>query len=332
MVPRWESAPDLAAAARQWSVVMLASEPAPLILANLAWHLDAGARAVHLYLDNPRDTVANQASALPGVHVTRCDQVFWQSLSGKRPALQTRRQSLVATHAYRSTSTGWMVHLDADEFLWPAGGLAADLAQIPREATWLHLPVLERRFLTPGAQTLFEGTFVPPLQPGAAPSDPARAPFLARGLTAHAAGKGCTRCGLGAELLPHAPRLQGARPSAPDAATTRVLHFDGLTRLHWLLKLLRYADHPQGQWERFLGPHRQAQLRHVRRHRHDADALHAFHDLLKCGQIGEAAAVQRLPFDPSEAMLRLKLPTSGLQSATFDDLLRRSEPALCRGL
>ncbi len=315
-----------------WSVVMLAREPAPLVLANLAWHLAAGARAVHLYLDDPRDPVADAAAALPGVRVTRCDRAFWQRLAGNRPALQTRRQSLVATEAYRATATGWMLHLDADEFLWPAGELAADLAQVPPSALWLHLPVRERCFLCPGAQTLFEGGFRAPLPPGARPADPARAPYLARGLTAHAAGKGCTRCGQDAELLPHAPRLRGERPPSARAAQARILHFDGLTRLHWLLKLLRYADHPPGKWERFLGAHRQAQLRHVRDHRQDPVALHAFHDLLKCRTADEECDAEQLAFDPVPAMRRYLNPVPGIDAAGFDDLLRRDAPDHCAGL
>ncbi len=315
-----------------WSVVMLAREPAPLVLANLAWHLAAGAKAVHLYLDDPRDPVAEAAAALPNVTVIRCDRAFWQRLAGNRPALQTRRQSLVATEAYRATATGWMLHLDADEFLWPATGLAAALGQMPPSAQWLHLPVRERCFLGPDTQTLFDGGFLAPLPQGTPPADPERARYLARGLTAHAAGKGCTRCGQDAELLPHAPRLRGERPPSERAAQARILHFDGLTRLHWLLKLLRYADHPPGQWERFLGAHRQAQLHYVRAHRHDPGALRAFHDMLKCCMGDKGGRAEKLAFDPVPAMRRYLTPVPGIDSAGFDEMLRRADPERCVGL
>lgn len=311
---------------------MLAREPAPLVLANIAWHLAAGAAQVHLYLDNPRDPVATAAAALPRVMVTPCDKAFWRALSVQRPALQTRRQSLVATHAYRARQTGWLLHIDADEFIWPADGLVADLAQAPDDAIWLHLPVLERYWLTTAPQTLFDGAFVAPLPPGKAVSDAARAPFLGRGVTGHAAGKGCTRCGLNAELGPHAPRVQGLRPPAATARNSRVLHFDGLTPLHWLLKLLRYAAHDPAQWERFLGPHRQAQLRHVRAHQHDPAALRAFHDLLKCAPSPIDDRFVRLPFDPMPAIRAVLATPPSLDVATFDDLLRAAEPELLRGL
>ena len=321
---RWAKRLAKATARPAWSVVLLAREPAPLVLANLCWHLEAGARHVHLYLDDPEDPVAALAAGIPGVSVTPCDDAFWQRLNGGRPALQTRRQALVATLAYRATTEGWMVHLDADEFLWPPGGLEPDLAQLPPRAPWLHLPVKERCYLTPSPQNLFEGAFLSP-QGAATPQDPDRAAFLSRGLSGHAAGKGVTRCGLPAELLPHAPRLAGERPPADSAQGSCVLHFDGLTPLHWIIKIMRYAAHPPGQWERFLGPHRRAQVAHARAIMADPAALRAFHDLLKHRpDTGAGAAV--LPFDPAPAMhARLDDPPA-LDVASFDALLRQTCP------
>ncbi|MCC6002401.1 MAG: glycosyltransferase family 2 protein [Pararhodobacter sp.] len=316
----------------EWAVVMLAREPAPLVLANIAWHLAAGATQVFLYLDDPRDPVAAVAAALPRVVVTLCDRAFWRTLAGRRPALQTRRQSLVATHAYRARQTGWLLHIDADEFVWPADGLAADLAMAPADAIWLHLPVLERYWLSPAPQTLFEGAFMAPLPPGKPASDAARAPYLARGVAGHVAGKGCTRCGLPAELLPHAPRLHGLRPPAATADHSRILHFDGVTPLHWLLKLLRYAAHAPAQWERFLGPHRRAQLHHVRAHQHDPAALRAFLDLLKRAPFPMHDRLVRLPFDPVPAMQAVLAAPPSLDVEHFDALLRAAEPMLAQGL
>ncbi len=152
-----------------WGLAMLADEPEALVLANLCWHLEQGAQEIHLYLDAPETraahTITAAAGRLPSVNVTRCDTAFWQRLNGCRPLLQTRRQTLVATQAYRHTEVDWLLHLDADEFLWlpPAQPFAQELASASDATAFIGLRNLERAFTTAAPQTLFEGVFRVPI-------------------------------------------------------------------------------------------------------------------------------------------------------------------------
>jgi len=328
--------------AASWGLVMLANEPEVLVLANLCWHLEQGAQELHVYLDAP-DTpaaraLAATAGALPGVSITRCDAGFWQGLNGGRPPLQTRRQTLVATHAYRRSKAQWLLHLDADEFLWlPPGRRFAQELAVSDDAAFIGLRNLERAYLNAVPAALFEGVFREPTR-GKAPTPAPLAyqvPFIARGVSGHAAGKACTRTGLDAVLQPHAPRINGARPpSAPTAAV--MLHFDGLTPLHWLIKLKRYAAHDPAHWERFLAPHRRAQVLHVREHHNDPAALHAFHDRLKMAKdlqaLEAAGLVQKLAFDPAPALHKWLGAAPDLTVAAFDTALRDAFPELAAGL
>ncbi|MFN3954787.1 MAG: glycosyltransferase family 2 protein [Pararhodobacter sp.] len=321
-----------------WGLVLLAREPAALVLSHLAWHLDLGAREIHLYLDDPADPAADAAANLPGVQITRCDDRFWQALAGARPALQTRRQTLVASHAYVRAGVDWLLHLDADEFVHAPAPVAAELARHADFAGYLALPNLERAFTRADPACIFEGVFRRPLPRGAElPAALAhQEPFVVRGVCGHAAGKAISRTGQGYRLQPHAPRLDGAQVPSRRANGLELLHFDGLTPLHWLLKLMRYAQHPPESWARFLGPHRRAQLEHVRENLADPHALRAFHDRLKTCPEPEALTkvglIDMLPFAPETALRRWLAEMPDLSVAAFDAALRAREPALCLGL
>lgn len=322
----------------RWGLVLLAREPEVLVVAQLCWHLALGAFEIHLYLDDPSDPVADAAAALPGVHVTRCDAAFWKAVAGERPALQTRRQTLVATHAYRSTTVDWLIHLDADEFLWMRQPLPDELTAHSALQGYIALPNFERAFTRPNPEHLFEGVFRVPLRGGKPLPDALadQAPFISKGVSGHASGKACVRTGFDMVLQPHAPRQNGSLPQSVRATSTVVLHFDGLTPLHWLIKLKRYAAHPSAQWEKFLGQHRRAQLLHAQAHGDDPAAMRAFHDRLKlCNDVGSletAGLVERLAFDPAPAMQSFLGIVPDLDTASFDAVLRKAYPGLCNGL
>lgn len=322
----------------RWGLVLLAREPEVLVLAQLCWHLAQGASKIHLYLDDPSDPVAQAAAMLPGVQVTRCDAAFWNAVAGERPALQTRRQTLVATHAYRRTKVDWLIHLDTDEFLWMRRPLAAELAAHSALQGYIALPNFERAFTRPDPEQLFEGVFRVPLR-GKKPLPDVlagQAPFTSKGVSGHASGKACVRTGFDMVLQPHAPRQNGAVPQSVRATSTVVLHFDGLTPLHWLLKLKRYAAHPSAEWEKFLGQHRRAQLLHAQAHDDDPAAMRAFHDRLKlCKDVRSleaAGLVERLAFDPAPAMRLFLGNVPDLGTDKFDNALRAAFPSLCNGL
>jgi hypothetical protein len=269
-----------------WAIALLAREPAALVMANLRWHIAQGARELHLYLDDPFDPVAEQARALPGVRVTLCDAAFWSGINGARPPLQTRRQTLIATQAYARTGCDWLVHLDADEFLW-VPDLAAQLARCPHDM--LHIPVAERVWTRPHPQHLLEGGFRAP-RPGPA-SEPAMQPYFNRGMSGHAAGKSASRTGRGMEILPHMPRLHGQVPPSTKAQEGWILHFDGLTPLHYLRKMLAYRGYTQVQRGKLFGAHRLAQIERLESLTGDAQGLDAFMRALKWGQAGDLMGI-----------------------------------------
>jgi hypothetical protein len=348
-----------------WGIVMLANEPEALLLANVGYHLGTGAQKVYVYLDNPADPLAGRLSAIPGCEVTLCTPVFWRKTGPGRPMLQTKRQIRIASHAYRQTNLDWLVHLDADEFIVQQRPLAEELQHFPRGQGFIRLQNQERAYYqdqTP--HSMFEGGFRIPFRGGAA-MEPALfrdlTPFFAMGVAGHAAGKAAVPTGFNYKLLVHAPRkrlpkLQLAGPagmepasdfSTADAkgalpalasASSVLLHFDGLTPLHWMLKILRYSDHPSEQWPWFLGPHRQKQLEYALRDGATPASLGAFHDRLKAVTQAEATRLTALglfsaePFDPIAAIERgLDAPAPDLSATAFDAILRAQNPEMLAG-
>lgn len=333
-------APPPAAQGPTWGVALFAREPAVLVLTHLAWHLAAGAQEIHLYLDDPADPVQQVAAALPGVTVTLCDDRFWAATGKARPVWNNQRQDSAVSHAYRRCGVDWLLHLDADEFLFQHRPLRAELAALPAATDALVLPVRERAYLRPDPQTLFEGVFRIP-QTGAGRDHPLLMPnrdFAPGGLSGHALGKSLTRAGLaGVTIRPHFPH-RAAEPQIVKsrAAGSVVLHFDGLTPRNWLFKFLRYhqimAQHPA----RPLGPHRLGQIAEVAARKGDPAAMLAFHDQIKlCPDPdlwARAGLIERIAFDPLPALRAHLARLPDLSVAGFDTATRLAEPALMRGL
>lgn len=319
----------------------MAREPAALVLTHLAWHRAAGATALHLYLDDPADPVAEAAARIPGVRVTRCDPGFWASLPpGRRPGLITVRQGLCATHAYGQGGVDWLLHLDADEFLLPTAPLEPALAANADLDGALVVPVRERVLTRPDPASLFEGLFRRPLR-GAERNHPLLAPIrdmAPAGMIGHTLGKSLSRTGRGLSLRPHFPRGAGGEevPTRPLAAAV-LLHFDGLTPLHWLAKMLARLPAEGGAAPAsYLGPHRQAQLAALTECRRDPARLRALHDRLRV--IADpaphlaAGLIEDHAFDPLPACRALLGDAPDLSVAGFDAGLRASRGALLAGL
>ena len=150
-----------------------------------------------------------------------------------------------ARAAYAMCRSDWIVHIDADEFLWPRGNLGDVLGAASEEADAIIVPVAERvqRSDDPGL-TVFEGAFRRPavirLEEGLRifGSDYG---MTYRGLTGHAQGKSFVRTGRRLSMSIHRPRAEGRDPVMwrPDPAEITLLHFDGLTPAFWTYKLAR---------------------------------------------------------------------------------------------
>ena len=116
----------------RWGLVALIRAPLPAIARFAAHHLDLGAQALHLYLDDPDPDTMAFLSGHARLHVTACDAAFWRDSGRPRPEEHQLRQVHVASRALRAAGgLHWLGHIDVDEFLLPARPMADLLAEVP---------------------------------------------------------------------------------------------------------------------------------------------------------------------------------------------------------
>ncbi|PTX57171.1 glycosyl transferase family 2 [Litoreibacter ponti] len=319
-----------------WGVVGTMDEPPELIVAHAAHHLWAGAREVHVYLD--RDDARTRAllAQLDGVVVTVADEAYWRGeFDIKVPKTHQRRQTLNATHAYQRCGVDYLLHLDADEFVHQAHPLEGELQRLARRdpTHYLSLPNLERVWLDGEDQDAMfsphfrastkrmEGDFAGLTHDGAG---------LTRfGLTGHSEGKACSPTGHDYVLGIHRPHHDTERPwTFPGMKRSRssvLLHFDGMTRLHWVYKRLRKRLFRAIQVGQPITEQMQAQIDAINAAGGDLPAANALHDRIKVlgpaltGGLEQEDLSYRIEFDPRRAVEAL-LPQVqlDLSAAMFD--------------
>jgi hypothetical protein len=99
----------------RWGLSATIKAPTRDILHFAAYHLEAGAHRLYLYLDDDNVAAFDRLRAHPKVRPTLCDDAWW---NGKRPRKHQVRQTHNATHAYhRKAEVDWLIHMDVDEFL-----------------------------------------------------------------------------------------------------------------------------------------------------------------------------------------------------------------------
>lgn len=307
-----------------WAVVATVDESPALVQAFVAWHLALGAAEVMLYFDRPDDPAAALFSHLDAVSVIRCDAAHWERLAGRRPDKHEIRQVRNATNAYRHMQSDWLLHADADEYLWTGQAVSAALDHAYPWTDCLVVPVAERVFANDAAaETIFAGAFRRPARKG----QETDGGLTLRGLTGHANGKAFTRRGRSVEVSIHRARGQKGGDVPTEAAQgLELLHFDGLTPLNWVYKLLRKADAVAHHNGMAASPHRQAQIDAVQA---DPGAALALHDRFKQPDIDRLRARGLLAepsFDPAEA-LKQYFPGDciDLSPQAIDDWLRREK-------
>lgn len=329
-----------------WGLVMTVNEPQALLLTNLGWHLGTGAAEIHVYLDDPDDPAAPLAEALPGVRVTRCDTAHWARVApaGKRPPTHRRRQVLNANHALSLSGADWLIHLDADEFLLQTRPLGAELAVARDLDCEVYFPVAERCFLrdAPPASIL-DGVFRLTTKGLNRRGDGLIAdavifgdqlPCLVDGVLGHSAGKCAVPRGGDYRIGIHwAYRGTGKQRAERYASTAaRLLHFDGLTALHWMAKLVRYADYDPKTLG--IAEHRRAQIEAFQRVQGQPGGLAALHrDLKELGpdtltRLRAFGLLDETPFDPLPVCRAVLAELPDLDPARFDAELVRRAPHL----
>ncbi len=236
-----------------WMVQATVNEPMELLVSFVAHHLDLGADLVHLYLDHPHPQAVAAFKGHPKVQITQCDAPYWARVvpRGRPPGLPGRQQANYR-HVYDTLQQDWILFCDADEYLAPSEEVAAILARQYARTDYLRIEVAEK-VLPPDMQpaTVFEGTYRTGQPKGADYAleiyGAALAPMLERVVAAHDVGKSIVRRGLHCTLRTHMPLQVQPGPGHPEAGPkltwawmpgTWLAHFDALTPMYYLVKLL----------------------------------------------------------------------------------------------
>lgn len=180
----------------RWGVVATIFAPTVEILEFAAFHLDAGAHRLYIYLDDPASDAYSLLKAHPKIRVQRCDEAYWRKSGGKRPVKHQVRQSQNATHAYhRKTEVDWLAHIDVDEFIVPEQEIGASLSELSSSTHCARLRPIEQ---LAGDGNHFKA-FIPngPSRiPTVAQIYPEFGKYLKGGFLSHVAGKLFVRTGL----------------------------------------------------------------------------------------------------------------------------------------
>jgi hypothetical protein len=204
-----------------WGVSATIKAPVDDILHWAAYHLDAGAHRLHIYLDDDNQLAFNALKAHPKIRVTLCDEAYWQKRKGQRPPKHQVRQTTNATHAYRrAPQVDWLIHIDVDEFLVADAPITDTLAGLSPDILTARIRPMEQ---LSGAPTLFKAFIPNGPDRMKIVSDlyPTYGSYLKGGFLSHLAGKVFVRTGLdqihvrihnvfqAGEMIPTAERQAG---------------------------------------------------------------------------------------------------------------------------
>jgi len=251
---------DLAAhSAATWSLVATVSEPARLVIAFAAHALAKGAARVDLYMDASAPPLARTLSGHPQIKVTLCDPANWRGVPGGRPWPTALRQRINLQSVLDAPPAQWVLHSDADEYLWGPGDPGLPLAALPDKIDQAILPTIERVHIgAPDPDDILAGRFWR-VGHGADQQDAIdlidgdAARFLRHGMAGYAGGKCFFRAGRALRAGIHTP--DGADPvRMQELAGWKLLHFDGLTPASWISKK-QHQIAQQPEWRSFPDGH-----------------------------------------------------------------------------
>lgn len=216
-----------------WRVGTIMNEPLAEVLRFVAWYLASGAQEVVICFDNPADPAIALLADHPRLTCVPCTAEFWESLGLTPQDAFVTRQNAALTWIYQRQPEGWLLNVDADEFLFFEGRtIGATLAMVPDDALSVRVVTAERLLAPDG---LTESLFRRPMEydtrkrvygADAALFGPRRA-----GLVGHPQGKSAVRCGVpGLRLRQHWPRW-----GREDEPREQILdHRDGAHLLHMI--------------------------------------------------------------------------------------------------
>ncbi len=338
------AAHDNAGPAR-WGVVCTCREPTQLVVAFVAHYIALGASEVCLFLDKAQADLEAILDRIPQVTYYVCDAAYWADHIGKpRPETVEYRQLMNIFDAYQRTQMDWLAHFDADEFLHADIPVTDILRAQPEEIEFAVVEPRERAFIQGIPQTgLFDGIFRQPT-----PALWGNAPFLfggaqkflRQGVLGYPHGKSFMRTGK--PMVPgiHTPRRPGSHRRLKlrgwAVQRTRLLHFDGLTSLHWSGKLLRAAaagGHKHHKREQSRDVHRAKQIIRMRKLGANLKNAWDMHEMLKCvpqdqvERLRALAVLEDYAIDPAKDIAALGLGLQvDLSRAAFDRALADQTP------
>ena len=237
----------------RWGLVATILSPTVDVLRFVAFHLDAGAHRLYIYLDDPDAEVHDILKAHSKIRVQKCNDAYWKKLGAKRPAKHQVRQTANATHAYnRKVEVDWLTHIDVDEFIVPDQRIDEILAKVPDTKLCARMRPTE---LLVGTADIFKA-FIPNGPDRTRLVEnlyPEFGSFVKGGFLSHVAGKYFVRTGINGLALRIHNVFQGveSNPSQIELHSLTLAHCHAKPFDEWLTSF-RYRLN-QGSYRASLG-------------------------------------------------------------------------------
>lgn len=249
-----------------WAAVATVRAPQHHIERFVKHYLDAGARRIYLFFDDPAMAPDIKDRA---VKTVVCDASYWGE---KRPQSIEERQRANGRRALRWSDSEWLLHCDVDEFAHYPGSIADMLGSVPENVASILAPPFEAVYdREPSQKDAFDTRFfkrIMKVERGYHPAVWECFGGLTRlttgGFWGHIRGKSFIRKALCPEFVPIHKFDTAAEGTIInyDVEGLKLLHFDTLTFVDWKEKSLRRLDGAVMAKE--MGGRREQQLEVIR--------------------------------------------------------------------
>ncbi|WP_254868633.1 glycosyltransferase family 2 protein [Phaeobacter sp. HF9A] len=200
--------------AQIWRVGAIMNEPLREVLKFCAWYLALGAEEVVICFDNPEDPALTLLQDHPRLRCIACTPEFWAAVGSDAQERFVLRQNAALSWVYQQYDSGWLLNVDADEFLFLEGrSVAAFLAGVPEARHSARIVTAERILVArEDGNTYFRRPMAYELRKAVYGEDVALFGPRRAGLVGHPQGKSIIRCGVpGLRLRQHWPVWRGRR-------------------------------------------------------------------------------------------------------------------------
>jgi len=264
-----------------WAVVTTVRAPEHHVKRFIKHYLDAGARRIYIFFDDPDFAFPQNDDRLKQVV---CDGEYWKN---GRPGSIEDRQRFNARRALKWSDSDWLFHCDADELVTGHGPISAALATVPGNVASVLVPPYEAVYVhEPSQQDAFDTRYFKrpmKVETGYHPIVWECFGPLSRmttgGFWGHLRGKSFYRKAF-CDFIPihrFEESINGHLVSY-EVPGMKLLHFDTLTFIDWKEKSLRRLDGAVLAKE--MGGRREQQIEAVRNAR-DKWGEWGLHDLYR---------------------------------------------------